>query len=142
MASRTQTQHRPRVLADFEGTWDILRDVIPVTGPRARFEGQGIWTRAAGGCTYLEVGKLHMPNVAPMHAERRYFWSDGMAVFFDDGRFFHDVPPDGGRTQHDCAPDTYVVEYDFGDWPAFHVRWSVTGPRKDYVSDTWYKRSA
>ncbi len=129
-----------RVLADFEGVWQIEREIIPAEGPRAIFEGRAVWTRGTIECDYVETGTLRMPATSPMHAERRYVWRDDLSVFFSDGRFFHAVPPSGGGATHFCDPDTYVVAYDFADWPVFRVRWTVRGPRKAYVSNSVYTR--
>jgi hypothetical protein len=73
-------------------------------------------------------------------AERRYLWSADLSVWFEDGRFFHNVPPHGGPTAHWCDPDQYDGQYDFADWPAFRVTWRVRGPRKDYRMETLYRR--
>ncbi|WP_223428601.1 DUF6314 family protein [Tateyamaria pelophila] len=121
-----------RVLRDFEGTWQIARDIRPEVGPPARFEGQGVWTPQANGLAYLERGFLTLEGVAPMQAERRYYWQHDLSVFFEDGRFFHQVPAAGGQTEHWCDPDQYKVTYDFSDWPGFEVSWDVRGPRKAY----------
>lgn len=122
-----------RVLSDFEGKWQITRDIRPETGPSARFEGQGVWTPVADGLAYVERGVLKMDAVAPMQAERRYHWRPDLCVFFDNGRFFHQVPAVGGKTEHWCDPDTYKVTYDFSAWPCFDVTWDVQGPRKSYA---------
>ena len=131
-----------RKLADFLGQWQITREVTPAHGPRATFAGQAEWRAATGGAQYSETGVLQMPGAPPMTAERRYVWGDDLAVQFEDGRFFHHVPPRGGQATHFCDPDTYVVDYDFADWPEFSVTYTVTGPRKDYVMHSRYVRGA
>jgi hypothetical protein len=131
-----------RSLGDFLGRWDITRKIVPSQGPHADFSGQGVWRAATGGAAYRETGLLNVQGAAPMTAERGYFWGDDLAVLFEDGRFFHQVPPGGGRATHFCDPDTYVVEYDFAGWPAFSVTYTVTGPRKDYVMHSHYTRAA
>jgi hypothetical protein len=72
--------------------------------------------------------------------ERRYLWALDLSVLFEDGRFFHKVPPLGGATAHWCDPDQYDGMYDFSDWPEFAVTWHVRGPRKDYRMETQYRR--
>lgn len=128
-----------RRLEDFLGRWTVERVITPAEGPDARFEGTAEWTRAEGGATYAESGKLLILGQPPMQAERRYFWHDDLGVDFDDGRFFHRVPPEGGETEHHCAPDLYRVRYDFTGWPQFDVTWRVTGPRKDYLMRSSYR---
>ena len=75
-----------------------------------------------------------------MAAERRYFWAQDLSVYFEDGRFFHRVPAEGGTAHHWCDPDRYTLVYDFSGWPRFTVDWRVTGPRKNYSAHTSYCR--
>lgn len=129
-----------RCLSDFEGRWRIHRLITPRDGQPARFEGEAVWAKAEGGLNYVEQGIMTLEGCAPMQAERRYFWADDLSVFFEDGRFFHTVPPAGGDVRHWCAPDDYQLIYDFSAWPAFSVHWEVRGPRKDYTARTEYNR--
>lgn len=131
-----------KVLADFAGTWRIERTITPLSGPVARFDGTAHWRPSADGLDYVETGMLRMEGTTPMQAERRYRWVRDLSVYFDDGRFFHKVPAQGGRTQHFCDPDTYTGTYDFDTWPSFTVTWQVRGPRKDYHMISVFKRQA
>ena len=130
----------PRQLNDFTGRWSVSRIITPAVGPTAQFDGVAEWTVAKGGLAYEEKGAMTLAGQAPLHAERRYFWAEDLQVFFDDGRFFHQVPAIGGCAHHWCDPDTYQVTYDFSDWPVFAVHWRVLGPRKDYTAVTQYRR--
>jgi len=107
---------------------------VPLTGAEARFEGVAEWTPEGA---YEERGVLSVQGQPPMQAERRYRWDADLSVYFEDGRFFHKVPPSGGETGHWCDPDQYDVVYDFGTWPRWQVSWQVLGPRKNYemISD-------
>ena len=129
-----------RVLNDFEGTWRLAKQIDVAGQPPARFEGKAVWSAVEEGLAYRETGKLWIADGAPLEAERGYLWRPGLEVFFDDGRFFHTVPPSGGRAHHHCAPDDYIVDYAFENWPNFTARWTVTGPRKDYVMIARYSR--
>jgi hypothetical protein len=148
LSERARPKITQRVLGDFEGTWDILRHIRPVSGAidaTARFEGRAVWTPDQGGLAYIERGTLTMPGAAPMTAERRYRWAADLSVYFDDGRFFHSVPAGGGATAHWCDPDSYAGQYDFSDWdagdrPAFEVTWQVQGPRKAYTMHSRFTR--
>ncbi|MEO0401383.1 MAG: DUF6314 family protein [Pseudomonadota bacterium] len=131
-----------RVLTDFAGTWGIARDIVPSFGSPARFEGQAVWTPQEDTLTYVETGILSIPGSTPMRAERRYIWGADLSVYFEGGAFFHQVPAGGGRTVHFCEPDTYLVDYDFGDWPQFRTVWSVKGPKKSYVMTSLFTRQA
>ncbi|WP_438991204.1 DUF6314 family protein [Lentibacter sp.] len=126
-----------RVLSDFTGRWALSRRIVPAQGAEARFEGMAAWT-AAGA--YEERGLLRVAGQPPMQAERRYRWAADLSVYFEDGRFFHQVPPEGGATGHWCDPDQYDVVYDFADWPRWQVRWAVLGPRKNYEMISHYSR--
>lgn len=131
----------PRQLADFEGSWSLYRRITPQHGPGAIFEGTAVWSPVKDGLDYVEQGIMQLEGQPAMQAERRYLWSDDLSVFFEDGRFFHAVPAQGGETDHWCDPDMYKGSYDFTQWPQFEVKWRVTGPRKDYLSQTLYTRS-
>ena len=130
----------PRRLSDFAGRWQVMREIREASGATARFEGIADWSRAEGGLNYLEDGQMILAGHPPMQAQRRYFWADDLSVYFDDGRYFHQVPASGGLVQHWCAPDDYQLRYVFDDWPVFCVFWRVKGPRKDYSATTKYSR--
>ncbi|MEO0743754.1 MAG: DUF6314 family protein [Pseudomonadota bacterium] len=129
-----------RRLLDFEGLWRIAREVRHGDGSVGQFAGTAQFTPAGDGLAYVEEGTLTLAGTA-LQATQRYHWGADLSVHFDDGRFFHHVPPLGGETSHWCAPDQYDGHYDFADWPAFTVTWTVTGPRKDYRMLSRYARS-
>ena len=129
----------PLQIDDFNGLWSLERHINHADGTRATFSGQAEWTKAAGGYAYKETGEMRIGDGAPLTAERRYFWKNDLGVYFNDGRFFHDVPPQGGDTYHWCDPDTYNGTYDFTAWPEFSVSWRVKGPKKQYVMHSKYK---
>ncbi|MEM6758206.1 MAG: DUF6314 family protein [Pseudomonadota bacterium] len=132
-----------RVLSDFAGLWALSRVIAPVGQPEAQFKGVAAWSPGPEGrFAYVESGVLRVPGQAEMRAERRYIWDAELNVWFDDGRFFHTVPAAGGQAEHWCDPDWYRVEYRFAAWPEFEVTWTVSGPRKEYVSLSRYTRDA
>lgn len=130
-----------RQLEDFEGRWHMARTITHAKGPPGRFTGVATWARAGGAMRYEEEGALKIGDHPPIQAERRYLWRDDLTVWFEDGRFFHQVPADGGDTAHWCDPDQYDGFYDFTDWPRFRVRWRVKGPSKEYDMVTEYTRA-
>ncbi|WP_297774702.1 DUF6314 family protein [uncultured Roseovarius sp.] len=130
---------RPRRLQDFEGAWAFTREVVEADGRRATVTGRAVWRCDGAGLAYTETGEMRIAGHAPMQVERRYSWDSDLAVSFEDGRFFHHVPPEGGETAHWCDPDQYDGAYDFGNWPEFTVTWRVRGPRKDYRMVTRYR---
>ncbi|MEM8694265.1 MAG: DUF6314 family protein [Pseudomonadota bacterium] len=130
----------PRLLADFEGRWQITRSISHANAPPARFHGEAIFTPSAGGLSYEEAGSLAIQGQVPMSSSRRYLWKPDLTVWFEDGSFFHQVPPSGGQAAHWCDPDHYAVTYRFRNWPNFSVDWVVVGPRKDYRMRSQYVR--
>lgn len=119
----------------FAGDWRLSRTIEDRrAGLRGRLEGTSHWRPHDDGLLQHERGQLHYGTGAPMQAERRYLWrqdGEGIAVFFEDGRPFHDLAEDRLSDRHDCPPDTYDVTYVFHENGAFSTEWVVTGPRKD-----------
>ncbi len=134
MSANPETTPAPRQLADFVGHWSLARVIRHADGRVDRFSGTATWHTPVGGrAPYHETGTLTLDGGMTLHADRRYVWDQDLQVWFADGGFFHAVPSLGGCATHFCAPDTYDVAYDFGDWSRWQATWRVTGPAKDYV---------
>ena len=129
-----------RRLSDFEGDWTLSRRILHEDGRVAMLEGRARWDRDGDALIYNEEGELRLEGHAPVHATRRYRWEEGLRVHFEDGRFFHVVPAQGGTAHHWCSPDDYQVAYDFDDWPVFTTIWTVRGPHKAYRMISRYVR--
>ena len=129
-------------LTDFLGTWSLSRVIRHGDGASGTFEGSATIERDGAGALYSERGWLEMPGQGRFQAERRYRWDDALRVYFEDGRFFHQIPVEGGATGHWCDPDQYDVTYMFDDWPDWSSRWTVIGPRKNYVMTSRYSRKS
>ena len=133
-------------LKDFEGDWQITRRIEDrQSGRIGHLQGRAVFAPDSDGLDYTESGLLEFPGQQPLTATQRYLWrseNNEIAVFFADGRAFHQFDPSQPHPQasHDCPPDWYDVRYEFTDWPNWRATWSVTGPRKDYVSVTEYHR--
>ena len=137
----------PRGLADLAGAWTLarrIRDaragaVLRLSGT-ARFEPAG-----AAALEYSENGVLTLPDGQRLAAERRHRWLDvpgGAEVLFADGRPFHALRwAPVAAAQHPCGEDRYQVRYDFRRWPVWWAIWRVTGPGKDYLSVSRYRRA-
>ncbi|MFW2542610.1 DUF6314 family protein [Primorskyibacter sp. 2E107] len=137
---------RALTIWDFEGAWTYAREIDDATGLGAG-AGQGTarFIRQDGALRYDEEGQIAFATTPPMKGSRRYLWREtpaGAAVFFEDGRAFHDVDLRQGSpaAAHWCDPDQYDVTYDFSDWPRWSSLWRVKGPRKDYTMRTTYHR--
>jgi len=130
-------------LADLRGHWRLSRRIEDRrAGVIGRFEGRCIWTPDGKGLRQEETGVLHYGTAAPMQAERAYLWREtpeGLAVFFADGRPFHNLAAGRLADRHLCDPDIYDVRYDLGDWPDWRQRWQVRGPRKGAVIDSRFQ---
>ena len=131
--------------ADFAGVWDLRRQIDDRLGMQTgTFDGTAtLSNNAGGGLTYDEKGTMRLGDAPAMTAERRYHWAfgpDHIDVTFADGAPFHRFTPAGhvAGTDHPCGADFYTVRYDFTAWPAWSAVWTVTGPRKDYVSTSVY----
>jgi Family of unknown function (DUF6314) len=133
-------------LADFAGDWMVSRAIEDrLSGLPGRFEGRARFDPADGGLHYREDGLLSLGAAAPVRATRDYLWRQQgprPLVAFADERPFHDFDPSAPEARHHCAPDDYTVAYDFARWPVWTARWTVRGPRKDYVMRTTYRPAA
>ncbi len=122
-------------LSDLEGLWRLTRTIEDArAGITGHLEGTSRWLRDGDGLRQEEAGVLRYGDAAPMQAARVYLWRDtaaGLAVYFEDGRAFHELGAGRLEDRHWCDPDTYDVRYDFGRWPDWTQSWRVTGPRKD-----------
>ncbi|MEL7117470.1 MAG: DUF6314 family protein, partial [Pseudomonadota bacterium] len=61
-------------LADFEGRWRLVRDIVSADAPGGTFEGTAVWRDDGTGLAYAEEGMLTLEGHAPIRAERRYLW--------------------------------------------------------------------
>ena len=131
---------------DFLGDWRFDRQIDD------RFGGQtgvvaGLASFAIEGdlIRYHEAGQLRIGAGPVLTAERSYLWRFGevVDVMFDDGRPFHSFIPNGHKsgTDHPCGEDFYQVVYNFTGWPKWSSTYVVSGPRKDYTSETSYVRA-
>lgn len=128
-----------RSLSDFAGRWRLERQIVHDDGTVAQFTGTATWTPDGDRLRCVEEGEMRIGDGPAMAGQRVYLWDAGLRVYFDDGRFFHTVPPTGGETGHWCDPDQYDGYYDFSDWPAFTITWAVRGPRKAYQMTSRYR---
>ncbi len=131
-------------LADLEGRWRLERRIddrrAAIVG---HLDGEVTWRPDGAGLRQEEQGVLRYGDAPEMQASRVYLWratSEGIAVFFEDGRPFHELRHGAREDRHLCPPDTYDVRYDFGDWPTWRQVWHVTGPRKDAIIDSVFQR--
>jgi hypothetical protein len=143
------------------GAWAFSRSIsCRLTSTVTRVVGTASWLpltpapdeRAA--LEQVEDGLLALPGAAPggtlaplpVTAKYSWHWPDGggaALVRFPDGRpFVADVDFLAApcAVAHACAPDAYEGHFERDGDGAFVVVWTVTGPRKDYVSVTRFTR--
>ncbi len=132
---------------DFMGQWTLSRKIKDnLHGHNGTLTGLAAFTgTGAIRLTYEENGTLVLETGASLAASRRYLWefTDAeVVVCFADSKPFHQFIPSGHAdgTDHPCGDDFYTVRYDFTAWPQWEAVWTVTGPRKDYVSRSVYRR--
>lgn len=142
--------------AFFAGEWTLHRRIVDFRArAEARFEGRArlIGDRSGpGALTYEERGEMRV-NGAALAAERRYRWrcqaqgrveirfdTDAPFCAFDLGRPGA-APAAWSADLHLCAPDRYEGRL-IALWPRqiWRWRWRVTGPVKNYLSVSDYRR--
>lgn len=113
----------------------------------------GFQPQARGLLRYHEEGRVFLPNGRELSFFRKYLYRiDGtvMTILFDgpsQGLFQRVVLArrDGvwtGRGHHPCGRDIYLTDYRIaaGALPSLGIRHRVTGPNKDYLLETLYRR--
>lgn len=127
----------------FLGNWQMVRiienvpeGVIGEVWGEARFEPDG------HGLTCREGGVLRFRG-ADYAANRVSLWrfpgAGLIEVRYADGSPFHAFIADAPEAVHDCGEDRYRVSYSFAQ-ASWTSRWEVSGPAKDYVMTTRYRR--
>ena len=132
-----------------QGDWHLTRTIA----------GFGRMTGAARFCAasadtlhYHEAVEVTRDNGNTNQGYRDYVYhlkDNEIEVSFTDGKPFHRLEftaggawPRRATGHHGCAADIYEASYRFKGPNAFSVRWTVKGPRKDYVAQTRYLRLA
>jgi hypothetical protein len=127
-----------------DGRWAIERII---NGSEGRFTGDAVFDLdRRGGALWSETGRLVIDgfdglasrtlHLAPTHGA----WQ----VRFDDGRPFHPLDLSTGRwaAEHRCGPDFYEGWFEVLDRDRMTIRWQVTGPERDDLIATEYRRIA
>ncbi|MFI0150150.1 DUF6314 family protein [Streptomyces lydicus] len=134
------------------GRWSVERTVRDLrTGTHGSFRGTAGFrpdaAAEAGDETLLHVeeGRLTWDGTAypASRTLRLRPRPDGTAeVDFADGRPFHDLDLSTGRWSavHPCAADRYEGTFTAVTADEWHLEWRVTGPAKDQLLRTVYRR--
>ncbi len=131
-------------LTDLEGRWRLDRVITDALHQKmGHFRGHAEWHPDKAGLRQQETGTLQYGAAAPMLARQTYLWrrmGETIAVLFRDGQPFHRLSPDQWQDCHYCAADRYAVTYDFGEWPVWTQSWRVTGPHKNMLIISTFRR--
>jgi hypothetical protein len=134
-----------------QGEWTFLRDVpgkASMTG-RARIAPTG-----EGRARYDETARVLLADGNILTGSQSYRYrrlpapANGFDVLFaESGELFERLDfrstPDGGLradAEHHCPPDRYVSSFTLDPEDRLSVEHTVTGPNKNYVVRTAYRR--
>lgn len=128
----------------FRGLWRVARLIRdPAGAVSAAFAGSCRFEPDGEGLSCRESGVLRLAG-GRYRAARATLWrfpgAGRVAVLFEDGRPFHEFGADRPEGVHLCGADRYFVTYRFGA-DSWLSRWVVSGPAKDYVMTTRYRRA-
>jgi hypothetical protein len=141
----------PDVLDRLQGEWTFVREVpgkATMTG-RARIASTG-----EGRAQYNETARVRLADGSTLTGSRSYVYrrlpapANGFDVLFaETGELFERLDfrfsPDGSLradAEHDCPPDRYVSHFTLDAEDRLAVEHTVTGPAKNYVVRTAYRR--
>ncbi|MEU1826997.1 DUF6314 family protein [Streptomyces abikoensis] len=138
----------PDVLAFLTGRWTVERTLTDLaTGSAGTYRGTAEFRADGDGARLLHVedGELDW-NGTVNRAGRTLRLLPGPAgtaeVTFADGRPFHDLDLRTGRwhTRHPCVADLYDGAFTVVSPDEWRVRWRTTGPAKEHVQHSVYRR--
>ena len=129
---RQITHHQTQQLAHVEGTtsWQLLP--APPAQPRHLYLERGV----------LQIGDY----TGAMTQTYQYVFRTltSADIYFKDGRFFYTLDLTTGQCEfhHLCGEDTYQGQVEVMSKTEYRQTWHVSGPRKDYTSQTIFFRTA
>ncbi len=132
--------------AYFLGAWHLARTIEDRRDQRHGFlRGSAAFEPDGRDLRYREYGRLRLGAYAgPVEQRYRYAFPrpDHVTVRFADGRSFFDLEFSRGRGAflHKCGADLYRGTIEVLDAACFTMSWRVSGPRKDYVLRSRYRR--
>lgn len=137
----------PDLYAFLRGRWSIDRTIADHRdGLDGHFIGEAVFQGDFPELAYTEAGTLTLPHhTGEAHRAYRYEFDTRSAcrVLFTDGRLFHTLDLSAGRCAafHPCSEDRYEGVYGAADNDTLLVRWRITGPRKDLIIATTFRRA-
>ncbi|MGK5545850.1 DUF6314 family protein [Streptomyces sp. URMC 127] len=135
-------------LAGETGEWTVERSLSDLASGRSgSFRGTAVFRAADDGrLLQTEDGELHWDGTTGRAGRTLALLPapDGTCeVTFADGRPFHDLDLRTGSwtVSHPCAADRYEGTFTVVSHDEWHVHWRTTGPAKDHVQDSVYRRA-
>ncbi len=134
--------------AFLKGPWSLQREVHEAgEGRHAVFLGEAVFAAApeSDNLGYTETGELETATgvfAATRELQYTFMGPDLAEVRFNDGGFFHVMDLSNGisRVEHTCGDDFYQGLFRVLDDENWLSVWRVSGPRKNQVITTRYKR--
>ncbi|MGA7886229.1 MAG: DUF6314 family protein [Acidobacteriaceae bacterium] len=143
----------PHILDRLQGEWKFVREVpgkATMTG-RARIE-----PTSADRARYDETARVRLADGTSLTGSQSYRYkrlappANGFEVLFaETGELFERLDfrsePDGSQradAEHLCGPDRYVSQFVLDAEDRLLVEHTVTGPNKNYVVRTVYRRAS
>ena len=129
------------------GTWRLTRSIEDRRGVQTgSLRGRAIFAPERIGLHYREEGRLRLgahAGVARQAHLYRFPCAHRAEVRFEDARPFHDLDLSAGTWEvvHFCGADTYRGRFQVVGLDLLTVHWTATGPRKDYVIFSRYRRA-
>ncbi|WP_147394277.1 DUF6314 family protein [Arthrobacter cheniae] len=152
-AAKQQVTAIPPVLLGVEdplpflaGRWTTHRRLLDrTTGMTGTFTGLTTFTPDDGGLRWDEQGTVSWPSFeGPAFRSYRVLGVGGAVIDirFMDARLLCrlDLGTGAARDEHDCSPDTYLVDFAVRSRKLIHYTWDVTGPAKDLLLTTTLER--
>ena len=131
--------------SDIIGKWKIIRYIEDKLNQK-NFE-------LLGSATFVDKDSLYQYNESGVlksdsfqsKAHQDYVWilkPDGWKINFSDGSYFHDLAlaNEEQHVYHKCINDIYNGKYILNLPNEFDIKWNVSGPRKEYLSHTYYNK--
>jgi len=137
-----------KIFESFCGTWCFWRDI---PGQGRIDDGVAVFRFISPGLLhYREDGIFRLENGHISQSYREYLYAlenEKIVLRFKDGTFFHGLNffltregISAASGEHPCGADHYAALFQFHGTARFDMRYTVKGPRKDYISDTFYRR--
>ncbi|MFC5720779.1 DUF6314 family protein [Streptomyces gamaensis] len=138
----------PDAVTYLTGQWSVHRTLHDLdAGSGGSFHGTAVFEPAdgAGWLAHVEDGMLRWGGALNRAGRtlRLLPGPDGTAeVTFADGRFFHDLDLRTGAwtARHPCGGDRYDGTFTVVSPDEWHVRWRTTGPAKNHLQRSVYRR--